>query len=103
MKNKLILLIGLGMPGLVVILLVSRLNPFFSPLIYWWVLGSCIITVWIFKLSSTPVLLSSFGLFIFAAVLTTFRITNLAEVIMRLSLLGWLIGFIQSVFEYFSS
>lgn len=102
MKNKLILFIGLVLPGLVAILLVSRLNPFLAPLIYWWVLGLCIITVWFFKLSSSPVLLSSFGLFIFAAILTTIRITNLAEIIMRLSLIGWLVGFTQAVLEYFS-
>lgn len=101
-KNKLIFLIGLAILGSAAVIMLSRLNPFFAHLIYWGVLGICIIVIWLFKLSSSPVLLSSFGLFIFAAILTTIGITDLAEIVMRLSLIGWLIGFIQSVFEYFS-
>lgn len=100
MKNKLILFIGFGILGLVAVLSMSRLNPFFASLIYLWILGICIATIWLFKLSSSPILLLSFGLFILAAILTTVGITSTAEIIMRLSLIGWLIGFIQASYEY---
>lgn len=100
MRGKLILLLIIWLLSISVMFIMSKLTPPIASLIYWIILGIFIFTVWLFKLSSKIILLVSFTLFIVAGLLATFSFTTLAEVIMRLSLLGWLIGFSQAVFEY---
>lgn len=99
-KNKYILLSILWLIGSIALFMLVKLSPFLKPLFYWWILGLFIIIIWLFKLPSIWSLLFSFGLFILAGLLTTFGTTNLAELIMRISLIGWLVGFTQSFLEY---
>lgn len=87
--------------GLTIIFIMSGQTATISSLIYWVILGLIIFTIWIFKLSSLVILLFSFALFILAALMTTLTFTAIAEKIMRISLLGWLVGFGESVLEYF--
>lgn len=100
-RNKLATFYILG----VIILagLISLMIKFssFSSLTYWGVLGLYIITILYSKFSSDVVLWFSLILFLLAGLLTTFGVSSLAENLMRLSLIGWLTGFIQSFFEYF--
>lgn len=99
-KNKFILLSTLWLIGSIALFVLVKLNPSLDSLFYWWILGLFIIIIWLFKLPSIWLLLFSFGLFILAGLLTTFRTAHLAELIMRISLVGWLVGFTQSFFEY---
>src|SRR3989344_958959 len=101
MKNKLLLLFIIWILGFSVIFIMSRNPAPISLLIYWVILGLFIFTVWFLKLSSRAVLSFSFALFIIAGLLTTFTVVYGVEVILRISLLGWLIGFVQAIFEYF--
>lgn len=101
MRNKMFAFFITWLLGFSVIFVMSR-NPVpISLLIYWVVLGLFIFTVWLLKLGSRVVLLFSFALFMIAGLLATFRIPIIAEETMRISFLGWLVGFIQAIFEYF--
>lgn len=100
MKNKLSLLFMIWLLGFSAIFIMSRFPTPISLLIYWIILGLFIFTAWFLKLGSRKVLLFSFALFIVAGLLTTFKIIYVAEIIMRISLLGWIVGFIQAIFEY---
>ena len=82
------------------IFMISGFAAPIAKIIYWVILGQIIFTIWLFKLNSRVVLLASFVLFVIAGLLTTFSLTVLSEIIMRLSFLGWLIGFSQAVSEY---
>lgn len=103
MRNRLILLFIIWLIGLATILILRMLTQPFTSFIYWAILGLFISTVWLFKLKSPLVLFLSFGLFISAGILTAFKVYSIAEMIIRISLIGWLVGFVQSVFEYFSN
>lgn len=87
--------------GSSVIFIMCRNTAPISLLIYWVILGLFIFTVFLFKLGSGAVLLFSFVLFIITGLLTTFKVEYIAEIIMRISLLGWMVGFGQAIFEYF--
>lgn len=69
-------------------------------LIYWLILILWIVAVRIFKKKSGSTLKLAFGLFIIAATLTVFGLRNLAEPVMRVSFIGWIIGLIQALIEY---
>lgn len=101
MKKKLILLCIIWFLGFFIIFIISRFNFPVESIIYWITLGVLISTIWILKLSSQALLISSFIIFLVAGLLTTFKMVNQAEIIMRISLLGWLIGFAQAFLEYF--
>lgn len=101
MIKKFFLFIIIEILGAILVLFMIRL-PFPIPvLIYWVILGLFIFTIWLFRLKSWLVLLLSFGAFILSATITTIGFNNMAEIVMRISLLGWLVGYIQSVYEYF--
>lgn len=100
MRNKLIPLFTVWFMGLTVIIIMRGQTSVISSLIYWMILGLIIFTILLFKLRSQVVLLFSFGLFILAALVTTLTFTSIAEKIMRISLLGWIVGFILSLIEY---
>ena len=97
---KYLLLIVLWVIVLISIITVAKLLSINERVLYWGVLGLFIFTIWLLKLTSKPVLLFSFVLIIIAGLFATFKINNLSETIMRISLIGWLIGFTQSFFEY---
>lgn len=100
MKNKLFLLLIIWILSLSFIFILHRYPTPVSLLIYWVILGLFIFTIWFLKLASRAVLLFSFTLFIIAGLLTTFTVSHGPETILRISLLGWLIGFVQAIFEY---
>lgn len=102
MKNKLFLLFIIWLLGFSVIFVMREQTAAISSLIYWIILGLIISTIWLFKMSSQLVLLSSLLLFILAGLIATLTFTAIAEKIMRISLLGWIIGFMQATFEYYS-
>lgn len=102
MKKKLILFFLLWLFGIAAIFILSRLANPIPVLIYWIILGLLISALWLFKLKSRFVLLLSFGLLILGGAITAFSANFIAETILRISLIGWLVGFTQSIFEYFS-
>lgn len=67
---------------------------------YWILLIVWIAIIWILKKDSGFSLLIAFSLFLISATLTVFNFRNLAETIMRVSLIGWLIGIFQALTEY---
>lgn len=101
MRNKLIFLLLVWLIGFVFILVFRRLTQPFISFIYWAILGLFISTVWIFKIKSQVVLFSAFGLFILGGIIAAFKLNSIAEIILRISLIGWLVGFIKSLVEYF--
>lgn len=99
MKSKLILFIGIWFFGLTIIFFMNRLTAPISLLIYWVILGQLIFTVWLFRVKNHIVLLFSLGLFILAGFLTILGVQSWAEIVMKVSLLGWLIGIVRSLFS----
>lgn len=69
-------------------------------LIYWIILICWILAIKIFKRDSNFALLPAFILFLIAASLTVLGLRNLAEPIMRVSLIGWIIGIFHALIEY---
>ena len=71
-----------------------------SPFIYWWILLGWIFVVWQYKLKSIASLIFAFMLFLAAATVAVLGIRPLAEGMMRLSLLGWIVGIAQALLEF---
>lgn len=69
-------------------------------IIYWAILVIWIIAIWVLKKNSGFSLLLAFVLFIISATLTVLTFRNLAEPIMRVSLIGWIVGIFQALIEY---
>ena len=69
-------------------------------IIYWIILIIWIIAIFIFKKDSGLTLKIALALFLVAAVLTVFNLRDLAEPIMRVSFIGWIIGIFQALREY---
>lgn len=69
-------------------------------IIYWAILVIWIIAIWGLKKNSGFSLLLAFVLFIISATLTVLTFRNLAEPIMRVSLIGWIVGIFQALIEY---
>lgn len=66
--------------------------------IYWILLLLWLSFIISLKTKSTSTLFLAFTLFILAAVLTILRLESLAEILMRISLVGWIMGLGQSIF-----
>lgn len=101
MKNKLILFVLAWLIGIMTIFFIGRQTSHISVLVYWIILGLFIFSVSLFKLSRYFILLFTFCLFIIAGLLTTLGFGSIAEIIMRISLLGWFVGLGKGIFEYF--
>ena len=69
-------------------------------LVYWLILFSWVAVIWFSKKTSNFAFYPAFVLFIIAAVLTVFGLRSLAEPIMRISFIGWLIGIFKALMEY---
>lgn len=69
-------------------------------LLYWLILFSWIAVMWFSKKDSNFAFYPAIVLFIIAAVLTVFGLRSLAEPIMRISFIGWLIGIFKALMEY---
>lgn len=60
-----------------------------------WVLG-----IIIYKKNSDYALIPAFLLFLVSALLTVFNLRDIAELIMRISFIGWIIGIFGALIEY---
>ncbi|MBI2600215.1 hypothetical protein HYW43_04840 [Candidatus Daviesbacteria bacterium] len=69
-------------------------------IIYWAILAVWIIVIWTLKKKASFSMKVALGFFVLAAVLTVLTLRNLAEPLMRVSFIGWLIGILQAVWEY---
>lgn len=69
-------------------------------IIYWIVLFVWISVVWVLKKDSSFSLVPALFLFGLAALLTVFGLRNLAEPVMRVSFIGWLVGLSHALIEY---
>lgn len=67
---------------------------------YWMVLIFWILIVKNLKHDSGVTLKYALVLFVVSATFTVFDIRNIAEPIMRVSFIGWVIGIIQALIEY---
>lgn len=67
---------------------------------YWTILIVWIIGIRISKKDSGITLKIAFILFSIAAILTVFNLRYIAELIMRVSFIGWLIGIFHALIEY---
>lgn len=67
---------------------------------YWGILIIWIIAIKSFKKDSGVSLKIAFVLFSVAAILTIFNLRDIAEPIMRVSFIGWIIGIFQALREY---
>lgn len=69
-------------------------------IVYWFILISWIILIRVSKKDSGITLKIAFILFFIAAVLTVFNLRLIAEPIMRVSFIGWLIGLFHALIEH---
>jgi hypothetical protein len=69
-------------------------------IIYWIILIVWSIVAKVSKKDSGATLKVAFVLFLVSALLTILNIKDLAETVMRVSFIGWLIGLFQALREY---
>lgn len=100
MRIKFFIFVLIWLIGIASVFSISRYADPLPMLIYWVWFGLFIFTIWFLKFNSRLILLFAFGLFILAGLADIFGMDFIAEQIIRISLLGWLIGFGQSAFEY---
>lgn len=72
-------------------------------IIYWVIVTVWIIVILILKKKAGFSMKIALAFFAAAAVLTVLTLRNLAEPLMRVSLIGWLVGVFQAVWEYVRS
>lgn len=75
-------------------------SSFVYSLFYWIVLFLWLITIQIYKAKSKSTFKISIYLFLISAVFSIITLEEIAETIMKLSMIGVLLGVTQSVFEY---
>lgn len=86
---------------LILLLVAQFIDPrLFYSLIYWWVLLGWLFLIWQLKIDSRITLLIAMILFLVSATTTVLNFKFLAEVIMRFSFTGLMIGFVQALIEY---
>lgn len=68
--------------------------------VYWLIFIIWISIILFSKKDSTFAFYPAFILFLLAAVLTVFNLRSIAEPIMRISFIGWLIGIFKALIEY---
>lgn len=96
-KVKLVLFIIILVIGLVVRNFQPNLFQYF---VYWWVLVLIVLIGLSLRLKSQFYLLGAFALFFISALFTVVGSKETGEMIMRVSLIGWVIGLTQSLVEY---
>lgn len=69
-------------------------------LVYWFILFAWVAVMWFSKKTSNFALYPAFVLFLISAVLTVIGLRSLAEPVMRISFIGWLIGIFKALIEY---
>lgn len=98
-KSKLLVLTLIIVVGFMLIIMPYFGFPVLS-LTYWWILFFALFLLWNFHLSSRFTLWGSFILFILSALTTSLSLNMIGELIMRLSFLSLIIGFMQALAEY---
>lgn len=71
----------------------------FEPFTYYWMLCLFIFIGVLFNFKGIFYFSVAFILFFISAFLTVFGLRDMAEAVMRISLIWWIIGFIKAVFE----
>lgn len=69
-------------------------------IIYWLILIGWILGLRLLKKDSSFALIPAFGLFVVSAVLIIFNLNSLAEPVMRVSFIGWMVGVTLALVEY---
>lgn len=69
-------------------------------LTYWCISIFTVFMIWNFKLGSGFMLWAAFLIFVLSGLLVLVGLNSIGETLMRLSLLGWIIGIIHSMLEY---
>lgn len=86
---------------LLVIWVVIPLSPQFrsialpQSLLHWWILFGWIFLNHLLGIKSKFTLIVAFILFLISALMTTIGLQTFAKIIMEISLIGWIIGFVQ--------
>lgn len=94
------LLVFAGLLGLHVWVKLPGAGVSFESLIYWWILIGWIFAIVNFKWGSSASLIPAFFLFVVGAALVTLGFKGIAEIIMKVSFIGWLVGITQALIEY---
>ena len=68
--------------------------------IYWMILFGWIGLIVNYKWSSSTSLVPALALFILGALLATIGFREIAETVMRISFIGWMVGITQALVEY---
>lgn len=69
-------------------------------IIYWIILTAWIAAIWLLKKKASLSMKIALAFFVLAAILTVVGLRNLAEPLMRVSFIGWLVGIFQAIKEY---
>lgn len=75
----------------------------FGYFIYWWVLVLIVLVGLSYHLKSRSYLSVSFAMFFLSALFTVIGLKETAETIMRLSFIGWIVGWFHAILEYKNS
>lgn len=94
------LLVGLFLVTIIMTIISVTGENSLEPFIYWLVLLSAIWLIWVFHLNSKLSLWTALSLLILSALFTSVGLGEVGETVMRLSLLGWIIGLVQRLLEY---
>lgn len=94
----LVLFIGLLVVQGLSLILASSFSV--SSYVYWMIFLGWIFLALKFRWDSSYSFLPAFILFLIAAILATFGLNAVAETIMRMSFIGWLVGMGQALVEY---
>ncbi len=105
-REKLVLFINRLL--LVLVLIFGLVIHYFQPTIfdyfvYWWILILILIIGLIFNFKSLSYLTLAFVLFFLSGLSTVIGLLDVAEIFMRLSFIGWMIGLTKSLVEYRNS
>lgn len=93
-------LVFIGLLLLQVWLRLSGSGISMESLIYWWILIGWVLAIINFKWKSSVSLVPAFLFFAFGAALVTVGLDGIAEKVMRISFLGWMVGIVQALVEY---
>lgn len=101
-KLVLFVLYIFGLLGLVVVHLLSSrgIGSSLQNILYWYIFLGWVWAVSIFALKSTVSLFLALVLFVIAVVVKIVGPQDLSQAMLRVSILGWLVGILQALIEY---
>lgn len=100
LKKDFLLLIFLFLAFLGIVSASIFLSIAIEKIYYWYLFIAWIVLIWKFKLGSGFSLGFGLLLFLISVFITIFGFVNAAEIIMRISFTGFLIGILQAFIEY---